>query len=105
MFAQLSGRTHHVLTAVTVANSARSEHVLSQSSVTFTHVSASDTARYWQTCEPIDKAGGYAVQGLAAMFIERLSGSYSGVMGLPVRETAQLLAKFGVLPWLSEESV
>ncbi len=105
MFAQLSGRTHHVLTAVTVASRTRSDHAISRSEVTFTHVSAADTAQYWRTGEPGDKAGGYAVQGLAAMFIERLSGSYSGVMGLPIRETATLLARFDVIPWLSEESV
>ncbi len=105
MFAQLSGRTHHVLTAVTVMNSTSSRHALSKSSVTFGVVSPADTARYWRTGEPGDKAGGYAIQGMAAMFIDRLTGSYSSVMGLPVRETAQLLAEFGVIPWLGEESV
>ena len=105
MFAQLSGRTHDVLTAVTVMDSTTTEHALSKSCVTFAAVSAADTARYWRTGEPRDKAGGYAIQGLAAMFIDNLTGSYSSVMGLPIRETAQLLAKFGVLPWLDKESV
>ena len=104
-FAQLSGRTHDVLTAVTVMNKGRSEHVLSRSSVTFANVSAADIARYWRTGEPADKAGGYAIQGMAALFIKRLSGSYSGVMGLPVRETALLLAQFDVIPWLNKEQV
>lgn len=105
MFAQLSGRTHHVLTAVTVKNGTTSGHALSKSAVTFAAVSASDTARYWRTGEPRDKAGGYAIQGMAAMFVDQLTGSYSGVMGLPVRETAQLLAEFGVIPWLGKENV
>lgn len=105
MFAQLSGRTHDVLTAVTVMSQSASKEVLCRSSVTFAEVTAADVARYWRTGEPRDKAGGYAVQGLAAMFITRLEGSYSGVMGLPVRETAQLLSHFGVFPWLSEEMV
>lgn len=105
MFAQLSGRTHDVLTAVTVMNSSMSRQALSRSSVTFAEVSASDTARYWRTGEPADKAGGYAIQGYAAMFIDRLAGSYSSVMGLPVRETAQLLAEFDVIPWFGEDRV
>ena len=105
MFAQLSGRTHDVLTAVTVMNNTRMSHALSKSSVTFASVSAADTARYWRTGEPRDKAGGYAIQGMAAMFIDSLTGSYSGVMGLPVRETARLLAEFAVISWLSEEVV
>ncbi|MFK8031526.1 MAG: nucleoside triphosphate pyrophosphatase [Gammaproteobacteria bacterium] len=103
VFAQLSGRTHDVLTAVTVMNGKRSEQVLSRSSVTFAEVSAADIARYWRTGEPADKAGGYAIQGMAALFITHLTGSYSGVMGLPVRETATLLAQFGVIPWLNKE--
>ncbi len=105
MFAQLSGRTHHVLTAVTVTSGTDSRHALSRSSVTFSEISEADTARYWRTGEPADKAGGYAVQGMAAMFINNLSGSYSSVMGLPVRETALLLSEFGVIPWLGKETV
>ncbi len=105
MFAQLSGRTHHVLTAVSVMNRSDTRRVLSRSSVTFDDVSPADTARYWRTGEPLDKAGGYAIQGMAAMFIKNLAGSYSSVMGLPVRETAQLLSEFGVIPWLGKETV
>ncbi|MEM7082878.1 MAG: Maf family protein [Pseudomonadota bacterium] len=105
MFAQLSGRTHHVLTAVTVMDATRCARALSQSAVTFALIGPRDVARYWATGEPADKAGGYAIQGMAALFVERLSGSYSGVMGLPVRETAQLLAQFDAFDWLSEESV
>lgn len=104
MFAQLSSRTHHVLTAVTVTDGARREETVSRSSVTFAELCATDVARYWSTGEPKDKAGGYAIQGLGALFVTNLSGSYSGVMGLPLRETAQLLAKFGVSPWLTKES-
>jgi predicted house-cleaning NTP pyrophosphatase (Maf/HAM1 superfamily) len=91
----LSGRTHEVLTAVALV--ANSEAVrISTSSVTFRTLSEAECAAYWETGEPADKAGAYAVQGLAAMFISRLDGSYSGVMGLPLYETAQLLKEFGI---------
>jgi septum formation protein len=95
MLRLLSGRSHEVLTAVALV--ADSEAVrISTSSVTFRTLSAAECAAYWETGEPADKAGAYAVQGLAAMFIARLHGSYSGVMGLPLFETAQLLQEFGV---------
>ena len=69
---------------------------VSLSQVTFRELSEAEIKRYCETAEPYDKAGGYAIQGLAAVFIERLEGSYSGVMGLPLAETAQLLARAGV---------
>jgi septum formation protein len=95
MLRMLSGRTHEVLTAVALV--ADSEAVrISTSSVTFRTLGEAECAAYWETGEPADKAGAYAVQGLAAMFISRLDGSYSGVMGLPLFETAQLLKEFGI---------
>jgi septum formation protein len=100
MLARLSGRTHQVLTAVALAVAAGVTHRLSTSEVRFRRLTRAECLAYWRTGEPRDKAGGYAVQGRGAVFIERLSGSYSGVMGLPLYETAQLLAAAGVPCWL-----
>jgi len=95
MLQRLSGRSHEVLSAVALVG--RHEAVrVSCSSVTFRTLSTADCEAYWATGEPHDKAGGYAIQGLAAMFITRLEGSYSGVMGLPLYETAELLQEFGI---------
>jgi len=99
MLGRLSGRTHGVLTAVAVADSRGVELRLSVSTVRFRTLSSQECAAYWETGEPCDKAGGYAVQGAAAVFIESLSGSYSGVMGLPLFETAELLRAAGVPYW------
>ena len=96
MFARLSGREHRVLSAVAVTDGGREGARLSVSHVTFRAVSEAEMERYWATGEPADKAGGYAIQGLAAQFVTGLNGSYSGVMGLPLFETAQLLNEFGV---------
>ncbi|MBL8521185.1 MAG: septum formation inhibitor Maf [Betaproteobacteria bacterium] len=95
MLERLSGHTHQVLTAVAVADAQGVREVLSTSFVTFDKLGADDIKRYVDTGEPMDKAGGYAVQGLAAKFISKLSGSYSGVMGLPLCETAKLLRQSG----------
>ncbi len=92
MLQQLSGRTHQVHTAVALRSAAGSDVRLSISEVTFRELSMTEMRGYWRTGEPADKAGGYAVQGRAAIFISRISGSYSGIMGLPLFETAQLLA-------------
>jgi septum formation protein len=100
MLARLSGRTHQVLTAVALASDGGVLHRLSASEVRFRRLTRAECLAYWRTGEPRDKAGGYAVQGRGAVFIEHLSGSYSGVMGLPLFETAQLLAAAGVLSWL-----
>jgi septum formation protein len=99
MLGRLSGRTHEVLTAVAVADPRGVELRLSRSTVSFRTLSSQECAAYWETGEPRDKAGGYAVQGAAAVFIESLSGSYSGVMGLPLFETAELLRAAGVPYW------
>ena len=99
MLRRLSGRTHEVLTAVAVANAGEVSLRLSVSSVRFRPLTLQECNGYWETGEPRDKAGGYAVQGAAAVFIESLSGSYSGVMGLPLFETAELLRAAGVPYW------
>lgn len=96
MLELLSGREHTVLTAVCISNSKRSELLLAPSKVRFRTLSTNDLIAYWDSGEPVGKAGAYAIQGLAAMFVEYLEGSYSGVMGLPLYETAQLLQDFGV---------
>lgn len=95
MLARLSGRSHEVITAVALA--AGTVHTaLSLSKVTFRTVSAAEQEKYWQSGEPADKAGAYGIQGKAAIFITELQGSYSGVMGLPLCETAQLLQQAGI---------
>jgi septum formation protein len=99
MLLELSGRTHQVLTAVAVRSAAGNEVKISESWVAFRPVDAAEAAAYWNTGEPRDKAGGYAIQGYAAVFIADLKGSYSGVMGLPLFETAALLSAAGVAIW------
>jgi len=91
MLRLLSGRTHRVLTAVALATPKKAKVVLSDSRVTFRTLSRADIAAYIATGEPFDKAGGYGIQGPAAAFVSHLSGSYTGVMGLPLFETAALL--------------
>lgn len=92
MLAALAGRTHQVMTAVAlVAVNGRIAQALSNTAVTMRPITADEAAAYWDTGEPEGKAGGYAIQGRGAIFIEHISGSYSGVMGLPLYETAQLL--------------
>ena len=95
MLQLLSGGTHQVLSAVAVATDSDAVR-LSTSSVTFRTLTDCDYAAYWATGESMGKAGGYAIQGLAAIFISRLEGSYSGVMGLPLYETAALLSEHGI---------
>lgn len=95
MLQLLSGRCHRVLTALALVGE-QTQLALSDSEVCFRQLSLEECQVYWQTGEPADKAGGYAIQGRAAQFIHHLSGSYSGVMGLPLYETAQLLAAAGI---------
>ena len=94
MLRQLSGREHQVLSAVAVALGEHVEIAVSTSTVRFTHLDEERIRRYLLTNEYTDKAGGYAIQGYAGAFVEHLSGSYSGVMGLPLFETVQLLQHF-----------
>jgi len=96
MIRRLSGRTHQVLTAVALRYRDRTEVAVSTSKVTLRRLGATEIERYAATGEPLDKAGAYAVQGRAAAFISRLEGSYSGVVGLPLYETAALLARIGM---------
>lgn len=105
MLARLSGRSHRVLSAVAVVGrdnlgqdrpNVKTGVRLSESRVTFRVITEEEREAYWVSGEPTDKAGAYAIQGLAAIFIERLEGSYSGVMGLPLFETSELLGEFGI---------
>jgi septum formation protein len=96
MLERLSGRTHQVLTSVALHHTDVTEQVTQVSSVRFATLSPATIKAYCATPEPYDKAGAYGIQGLAALFIEHIEGSHSGIMGLPVFETAQLLKKAGV---------
>lgn len=96
MLARLSGRTHQVLTGVSLCNAQRQLSVVSRTDVTFAELDTGRIARYCASGEPLDKAGGYGIQGLAAAFVARIDGSYSGVVGLPLFETAELLRQFGI---------
>ncbi|MGE5491172.1 MAG: Maf family protein [Actinomycetota bacterium] len=91
----LSGHTHRVLTGVAMHFQGRTEYVLSASEVRFRELDEEEIRHYVMTGEPMDKAGAYGIQGRAGIFVEHLAGSYTGVMGLPVCETAQLLKRFG----------
>ncbi len=101
MLRLLSGKTHEVYTAVALCVGARALQCLSRSEVRFAPLSEETCVRYWDSGEPLGKAGGYAIQGLGGMFVSGLSGSFSGVVGLPVYETAQLLSAAGVRTGLS----
>jgi len=95
MLATLSGKTHRVLTAVALGTRQERQQAVSISRVTFSAMTPAQIQAYVATAEPMGKAGAYAVQGRAAAYISHLSGSYSGIMGLPMFETAQLLQAFG----------
>ncbi|MCE4053796.1 Maf family protein [Pseudomonas sp. Au-Pse12] len=99
MLMALSGREHEVLTAIAVLDGERCESRVVRSLVRFRPISPEEAALYWASGEPCDKAGGYAIQGLAAVFVAGLNGSYSAVVGLPVCETAELLGHFGIPCW------
>lgn len=96
MLAQLSGRSHEVYSAVALVSAQRERVAQHCSHVRFRDISPAEAAAYWASGEPQDKAGAYAIQGVGALFIAELSGSYSGVMGLPLFETAQLLNEFAI---------
>ena len=93
MLLALAGREHRVLSGVALVARGHEAFRLSDSRVSFRQISAAEAAAYWASGEPADKAGGYAIQGRGAVFVAHLAGSYSGVMGLPLYETAQLLAE------------
>ncbi|MDP6652907.1 MAG: Maf family protein [Gammaproteobacteria bacterium] len=102
MLSMLSAKSHRALSAVAVANHQRESLLYSDTLVEFRRIDTTEAARYWDTGEPAGKAGSYAIQGFGAAFVKSISGSYSGVMGLPLYETAQLLAGFGVPSWQAE---
>lgn len=96
MLERLSGRTHEVLTSVAVHYTDMTETLTQVSEVRFATLSAASIRAYCATSEPYDKAGGYGIQGLASLFIEHIEGSHSGIMGLPIYETAKLLRQAGL---------
>lgn len=99
MLMALAGREHEVLTAIALTDGQRCETLCVSSLVRFRAISVEEATAYWRSGEPQDKAGGYAIQGLGSIFVTGLNGSYSAVVGLPVCETAQLLAQFGIPCW------
>lgn len=98
MLRKLSGRTHQVMTSLCLYDAYRNHMQQTNviSNVTFREISDVEIRQYWQSGEPVDKAGSYAIQGLGSVFVKALSGSYSAVVGLPLYETAQMLALFGI---------
>jgi septum formation protein len=96
MLLALAGRTHRVITAVAVRWEERLETAISTTAVVFRDIHPDQAVAYWQSGEPVDKAGGYAIQGLGGMFVTGIEGSYSGVVGLPVFETVKLLEVAGI---------
>ncbi|OJA04071.1 nucleoside triphosphate pyrophosphatase [Halomonas sp. QHL1] len=99
MLRLLSGRCHEVLTAVAVSGPEGMLSCCVATQVTMREISADEIAAYWRTGEPADKAGGYAIQGLAAIFVKQIQGSHSAVVGLPLFETTHLLCRQGVPIW------
>ena len=99
MLQKLSGETHEVLSSVALRRHNVERYILSRTQVVFRDISPQECESYWLTGEPADKAGGYGIQGFGAAFVAHLEGSYSGVVGLPLRETAEMLQEFGVSVW------
>lgn len=98
----LSGKKHEVLTAVAVVNAEQTLYSVVKTTVKFKTLTKPLCQKYWQTGEPVDKAGSYGIQGLGAVFVEKIHGSYSSVVGLPLAETAALLESVGVDIWHTE---
>ena len=103
MLQMLSGQTHQVLSGVALMDGVRVHTVLSVTEVTFGVITPAAAAAYWDTGEPVDKAGGYAIQGRGVVFVKHIAGSYSGVVGLPLFETAELLRRFGYRPGFPQD--
>lgn len=99
MLRKLAGTTHQVMTAVTLLSDHKCEIKLSITDVVFRAISELEIAAYWASGEPCDKAGGYAIQGLGAVFVQEIRGSYTGVVGLPIEKTVLLLDEFAVPYW------
>lgn len=104
MLRQLSGRTHQVITAVALHSHTQQALRVSTTDVTFRALSDAEIDTYWETGEPQDKAGSYAIQGLGAVFVKEIRGSYSCVVGLPIEATCELLREFAV-PWWTPAAV
>lgn len=96
MMRMLSGATHQVMTAIAAASQQQQEVQQVTTEVTFCDLNEEDINAYWATQEPIDKAGGYGIQGIGGQFVSKINGSYSAVVGLPMVETRELLSRFGV---------
>lgn len=99
MLLSLSGRSHQVMTAVALVGAGRESSRVVSSEVSFRTLGEAEIAAYWASGEPCDKAGSYGIQGLAAVFVNRVQGSYSAVVGLPLCETAEMLGQFGIACW------
>ncbi|ARU55956.1 septum formation protein Maf [Oleiphilus messinensis] len=99
MLRKMSGRTHQVLSAVALVGDGFQETILDRSDVTFRTIRECEIEQYWHSGEPQDKAGGYGIQGLGAIFVEKIIGSYSGIVGLPLQSTAELLRMAGIQVW------
>ena len=104
MLARLSGRSHDVLTAVALVHGAREEIRTAHARVYFREISRAEAQAYWLSAEPRDKAGGYGIQGIGGIFAQRIEGSYSAIVGLPLAETEVLLQAFGVDTWLYRDA-
>lgn len=102
MMLALSGQQHEVISAVALTNGVETQARVVLSQVRIRRLTASEIDAYWETGEPKDKAGGYAIQGLGSVFVEFVGGSYTAVVGLPLKETADLFSTFGVNYWLRE---
>lgn len=105
MLRSLSGEWHTILTAICLRQGGREASALVKTQVQFRHLNDVEIDAYWETQEPQDKAGSYAIQGFGAVFVEQIQGSYSNVVGLPLLETAQLLSDFGVPVWQPRENM
>ncbi len=101
---KLSGKTHQVYSSVTVAYQGKQASTLCENSVQMSSISEAQIKAYIKTGEPMDKAGSYGIQGLAAMWIKRITGSYSAIMGLPLYETTELLIDLGIKTTLDDQS-
>ncbi|MBL4794061.1 MAG: septum formation inhibitor Maf [Pseudomonadales bacterium] len=99
MLSLLAGRTHTVMSAVAMVGGDKESVKINKTRVTFRPIIEAEMAAYWETGEPADKAGAYGIQGLGGVFVEKIEGSYSGVMGLPLWETCELLSYFNVPYW------
>ena len=105
MLGDLSKREHQVLTAVALTDGQRSVSRCVSTTVAFRTIHFEEALRYWDSGEPADKAGGYAIQGLGAVFVSHIQGSYSAVVGLPLSETAELLEQFAIPCWQPQEDL